>query len=85
MDFKPPVVIERMGRGNIANSVLNYSINFGFNLKFNELKKLLNCLKNKTHKDLEYFFGIEKKKPKKATAKAIKKKSYKEKKKWESK
>ncbi|RKX66369.1 MAG: hypothetical protein DRP42_03225 [Tenericutes bacterium] len=55
-DFKPPVVLDNLSRGGIINSISFFDVSFIFYLDFNELINLLNVLKDRTHKDLDYFF-----------------------------
>jgi len=55
-NLTPPVIIKSLERGNIINSISVYDISFIFKFKFGELLNLINCLSNRTSKDLEYFF-----------------------------
>ena len=55
-DFEPSVVLDNLSRGNVINSVSVFDVSFIFYLNFDELSNLLNVLKDKTHKDLNYFF-----------------------------
>ena len=61
LSFTPPVKIDNILRGSTINSVSFFDISFIFNLDFNELIRLINILKDKTHKDLDYFFVANKK------------------------
>jgi len=68
-DFEPPVILDNLSRGNIINSVSVFNISFIFHLSFDELKDLLEVLKDKTHKDLDYFFIAQKDKKKSGKSK----------------
>jgi len=72
-DFEPPVVLDNLSRGNIINSVSFFDISFIFYLNFDELKNLLDVLKDKTNKDLDYFFIAQVKKKKSGKSKTAKK------------
>ena len=70
-DFKPPVILDNLSRGNIINSVSVFNMSFIFHLSFDELKNLLEVLKDKTHKDLDYFFIAQKDKKKSGKSKTL--------------